>query len=713
MKNRHQTWTVIALAVLLQTAAGQAPLLHYSFSEGGAPASTENQGTHVPGLSPLNGHLLTGTSLNRTSCLSGVTGVANDVTTPYTVAFGNNSWTIGFALNSQSSPAFQYIFSENLAAGWRAFTDGAAGVGNLRMTGTSLPTIDIVGGAGESGWVHVAFVHDTAANVIRAYLDGALVSTTAAAGVNLLSGNALLIGRLGTQGLLTNNRVEEFRLYDYPLTTAQVATWADNALNGVPDFTKVMISEVSWGDPDGIEVTNFGTAAVNLANWRVRWRDGVGTVISDPLNVVIAAGESIAVIESATLPEGAPAGSQVIDRFITNLPTTSGALTVCLFDPIANPIDEVRVSDTAGAHPGWSFGSAFRGLATRGVVSGTSGQVGVERIWGLDSNGGPDWTEQPNRSMTRENRSSGPRGTEPSAPLGIKINEIDDSADYIELFNPTALNVNIGNWFFLFSAGQGFSHSVVTIPAGTVLTTGNYVVFGDTATAPTELPGGVGYIVLSAIPWTSGELSCALYDSLGRLVDIVRTPRTTSPLVHNHPRAPSHWADFVGAAGRNNNGGDDAFGRGSTSADANDGGDWFPIYTRTMGSSNASSSQSGPAGHDDVLDVRLNETGLGQGLQAIINAGGAAAGDTYNFLISIGHAGGNGPFFGLGPDALANIPAFYNIPPFAGVLDAQGSGRIDFDPGILPPGIDADFIFVLQQPGGAVSAVTRVLEFDT
>jgi hypothetical protein len=43
----------------------------------------------------------------------------------------------------------------------------------------------------------------------------------------------------------------------------------------------------------------------------------------------------------------------------------------------------------------------------------------------------------------------------------------------------------------------------------------------------------------------------------------------------------------------------------------------------------------------------------------------------------------------------------------------RGSARIDVNPGSLPPGLGADFVFVLQLPGGAVSAQTYVVAFDT
>src|SRR6185503_16296747 len=115
----------------------------------------------------------------------------------------------------------------------------------------------------------------------------------------------------------------------------------------------------------------------------------------------------------------------------------------------------------------------------------------------------------------------------------------------------------------------------------------------------------------------------------------------------------------------------------------------------------------------DALDVRLNGTGLGQGFSAIINAGSSSSGLQYNFVISTTHANGTGIFLGLGADALANIPAFYHVAPFWGHLSAEGAARIEFPSGSLPPGIDADFIFFLQDASDQLVSRTLVLEFDT
>lgn len=480
-----------------------------------------------------------------------------------------------------------------------------------------------------------------------------------------------------------------------------------------PEQRKVMITEVSWGDPDGLEITNFGAASVSLAGWRVHWKDGA-TSISDAFGISIAPGESIVVRETSALAIAElPAGTQVLQPFPQGLTTVTGPIAVALVNPAGLVVDEVRISATNGSFNLTGLGGGFRGLAVRGNVSGTGGANGVERIWGLDSNSGGDWTEQPDRSFGLENRSSGPRGTDPLPVPAVVINETDDSPDLIELRNTGGVPVDLEGWFLRCSAGQGMAHAVLrpwSAPA--VVAAGAYAVAGEGA-APAELPAGVDYVDLIAvglnIPWTTEEYDAALYDHRGRLVDLFRTKGHDDLLVHNHPRAPAHWSDFTGTAGRGPNG-ERAVGRDAASTDTGSGLDFRPLLARTMGSANGAGASNGLG---DALDVRLNETGRGDGLAIIINAGAAYSGHKWSFLLTAGHLGGQGPFFGLGAEALQNWLVFSVSPPWFGFLDARGSARVDLAPGTLPAGVGLDTLFILQDPGGALSAQTRVLAFDT
>lgn len=476
-----------------------------------------------------------------------------------------------------------------------------------------------------------------------------------------------------------------------------------------PSQRKFMITEVSWGAPDGVEITNFDTSPADLTGFRVRWRDGT-EFTSSALAVTLAPGESLVVKESTGTFSETPATAQVVNGW-PSLPTSGGDITVALITNNGAVVDEVRISDTAGNHTEAAVGGLFRGLAMRGAISSVSAGC-VERIWGLDSNSGGDWTEQPQTSMGLENRSSGPRGTDPLPVPQLVINEIDDTPDFIEFQNRNGQSVDIRNFLVRASPRQNVAHTLIRPwSTSTVIPAGGFFVIGDT-NAPNELPAGVPYVSgigLFNIPYSIDEYDCALYDAFGRLVDLVRVPGNLGTVVHNHPRTPSDWADFVGAANRSS-AGEGSIGRIASGTDTNAGSDWRPLQTRSMGSPNPIPAWGLVSGHDHALDVRLNGTHAGGGVTIIINAGPAKAGHRWSFTLSAGHLGGTGPILGLGADAIANY-AILNAPPWAGFLDAQGSARVDIPPGTFP-GTMVDTLFLLQTPAGDLEFFTKVLEFD-
>jgi hypothetical protein len=418
--------TVFVTALLMPPAARaqQLPLVHYHFNDLGAQGQIQSVGTLTPSLSPLVGFNITGTGANGTSCLTGTGGTTSEIVTHLPLNQGNASWTIGFAIKNASAGAFNYAFSEG-SGGFRAFTGGGAGAGNLRLTGAGAPTIDIAGGAGDAGWVHVAFVHDSAANVIRAYLNGIQVSSTAATALNLASGNPLVIGRQGTTCLLPGTLIDDFRFYGAALSANDVMRCSNAALDPKPEFRKMMVSEVSWASPRGIEITNHDTSTLILTGWSVKWQAGTLVTLSTPLNVTIGPDESIMVISNAGV-EPLPTGTTALNLFPGGLPQPTFGFTIALLDHVGNVVDEVQVTDPSSSSVPTCAGGKFRGTIEQSTLSGPRS---VERLWGLDSDGGRDWTQQKTRTFGKENTNEGARGTEPGAPFTIRINEIDDSPD--------------------------------------------------------------------------------------------------------------------------------------------------------------------------------------------------------------------------------------------------------------------------------------------
>jgi Astacin (Peptidase family M12A)/FG-GAP-like repeat/FG-GAP repeat len=485
-----------------------------------------------------------------------------------------------------------------------------------------------------------------------------------------------------------------------------------------PEIEKVMITEVSTGNPDCVEITNFGTSSVSLGNWKIRWKDG--STSESALSGTLLAGHTVVVSETTSLAE-CPAGVPILS--LTAVGTTTGDVAVALVNNRNVTVDEVHLESTTGVYGEGSLGGLFRGLAV-GQLTGP-GEVNAERIWGLDSNGGSDWTTGAVRSMGLQNRSTGTsRGLDPIAVRFVRINETDDNLDYLELHRPApplpyVAPLDVQGWYLLASAGQNVAHARLNpFPNPLSFPTGGYVVLGDSATAPPEMPGSASYVDLAAvgggnIPWVGSEYDCALYDSYGRLVDTFRSTTPSLALAHNHPRAPSRWTDFSGAAPRTATGAA-ALGRNATATDTNTGADFAPQAVRTMGAANTSVATWVPDSTPQ-LNVVLNDN-QGGGFTAIITAGGDRAGQKWTMTFSIGHMNGAGPVAGYGPDILDNWLLLSVTPPFFGFLDAEGSGRVDLPAGTLPAGVQADFAFILQDGAAQLAPITqisKILEFDS
>jgi hypothetical protein len=73
---------------------------------------------------------------------------------------------------------------------------------------------------------------------------------------------------------------------------------------------------------------------------------------------------------------------------------------------------------------------------------------------------------------------------------------------------------------------------------------------------------------------------------------------------------------------------------------------------------------------------------------------------------------GQGPVHGLGHDALSGLTP-NGTTTWWSYLDARGSARLDLPPGSLPPGLQLDLVFGLQDSAGVFTSLTKVLEFDT
>ena len=492
-----------------------------------------------------------------------------------------------------------------------------------------------------------------------------------------------------------------------------------------PSRRKLMISEVSFSPVAAVELVNLGGGTVNLANYSIRTKIGGTTVTTDlSASSLSLLSKGVAVVSptgSIDFAETPPA-SPKIKVLPPGLTIAAGfSSSIALIHRSGVVVDEVHIPSTGGAYTQGALGGMFRGLAPR-----SGSPASIERIWGLDSNSGGDWTSQSQTSMGLENRSSGPRGTDPVALADLVINEVDDSPDYIEL------RLRSGGFLGIID-GTNYELEIVNIinstPAivrpwkGVFSPIGEYVVLGDNVVTPAELPAPPfaqvpNYADLSAVgeslTLTADEQAITLYDNYGRALDVVRTNwrlSTVNYFVCNQPRSASHWSSWGGAVNRQI-GGDGSYGRTSVSTDTNTATDWYNQITRSMGSDNGATF--GALNFTDLFDVRVND-GQGAGIALILNAGSSMSGKKWSILISPGPGYGNGPLMGLQWSAINNWVALYNDPFLSGVLDANGSARFDYPSGLVPTGLAFDLMFILQNVGdpGSLLMQTPVLQLNT
>jgi hypothetical protein len=490
-----------------------------------------------------------------------------------------------------------------------------------------------------------------------------------------------------------------------------------------PATGRVLITEVNAGTLDGVELCNFSSVAVSLSGWTLRWKDGGSNYVTSAIGGVLQPGEIILVTEPGTTPAEKPA--HILHKQIfPAIGTQTGDCAIALINAAGWVMDEVHLESISGTYTEGNLGGSFRGIVRNGQDGPLFQGLSAERAWGLDSNSGGDWYGGGARTFGLENTCGGTRGYDPVLKHAVVINEVDDSPDYVELYNKHSSSVvNMKNWYILTSAVQNGSHTAIlpNFHSGLLfgyLGTQSYVVMGDTNTTPAEKPANVPYINVTTggnpgFPWTLSEFDVALYDNRGRLADYVRTARQGTNVVHNHPRAPSAANDFRGFAPRGTVG-DRVTARNSVSTDTNRDSDWRAQSTRTMGTANPATfiptlSHSSPP----PVDVRLHSEGAGAA-HIIVNGGPQHAGETWSYSATLGHLYGTGPLLGLGPDAINNYYLLVSTPGFHGVLNSDGVARSDFPLGFLPPGVQLDQIFFLIDPmTGQITSQSAILMYDT
>ena len=173
----------------------------------------------------------------------------------------SGSWTISLYVNNiPATSTLYYFFGDSTAGSFRCFTNGVAGANNLLLRGAGLTDVLAAGGAQVGVATVTHFVYDSAANQVRAYVNGVLVNT-----VNQPSGIAptgtgpfKVCGYSSNVGLPAGGLMDEFRLYNRALSGAEVAnTWN---VDLIPNATTPEIAVFDGSAPPaGERMDNVGT----------------------------------------------------------------------------------------------------------------------------------------------------------------------------------------------------------------------------------------------------------------------------------------------------------------------------------------------------------------------------------------------------------------------------------------------------------------------
>jgi len=286
-----------ALVFVCGTALAQPPLLQYLFDGPTGDGVTINSGSFSPGPHPLVGHEENGIGSGGSPCLKGAGTTTSEVTTGFNPSvLGTGSWTVGFCINcsaNTSGTATQYVFG-GTTNGWRIFSGGVAGAGNLLLRGTGMPDTNIAGGEGATGWVHCVWVYDSSVGRLRGYKDGIQVADNVVSGYVgfAASTTAVVFAKYtgSTNTLRLNNLMEDARLYDRALTPAEIGTWYGQCLTP-PPATHQVNSPNAFLDGDG--QTNTPYTPITVARC-------AGTIVNVNINGLVGAGWDLAFTAGTT-----------------------------------------------------------------------------------------------------------------------------------------------------------------------------------------------------------------------------------------------------------------------------------------------------------------------------------------------------------------------------------------------------------------------------
>jgi hypothetical protein len=229
---------LLAACTFASLATAQADVLYYKFEGGGAKALNYAPGSPAPGEGPITNTL---TSAPNTSFVPGRFGAALNsgiATTPYQgnhvdtgwapSVTGDYSWA-AWLRNSRGAagPSLTYVAGIPVSGAFRIYSGSSIllTVGNAGGT-TYYSTVANVFSMATAGWVHVAFVVDTAAMTATYYLNGVPEAPRVLTALPNIQGATFWVGRQTASNAPSVYDLDEFRFLQRAVTPAEIGLWA-------------------------------------------------------------------------------------------------------------------------------------------------------------------------------------------------------------------------------------------------------------------------------------------------------------------------------------------------------------------------------------------------------------------------------------------------------------------------------------------------------
>jgi hypothetical protein len=145
--------------------------------------------------------------------------------TGWATSLGATSFTISFWVNIPANPnnSVNYLWGDGGASSFRCFEGGVAYQGGLFLRGPVADVIIAPGTIPVNTPKVIHYVYDKPNNVIRGYVNGALVVTKAqAATINIAGSGFYISGYTSSNSMFAGTAFDEFRIYSRALTQQEI-----------------------------------------------------------------------------------------------------------------------------------------------------------------------------------------------------------------------------------------------------------------------------------------------------------------------------------------------------------------------------------------------------------------------------------------------------------------------------------------------------------